>query len=214
MIPTVVKGRKDNHELDVNEDGSITVRVSAIPPDDTQGVQLPFTDFFRDDNGNSDLIVDGSVTPQTFCIKSSGNNDIYISYISVAIKSDSLELDNFGGGTELTNGVDFFYSTQELGIVDITRSIKTNLDFYRSATGGDGFGNSDTAFRADTKGGNTLLEYLPKFDLRLIYGLTRGLRLRAESNDSLCITINDDLTSNFIGVGAEFNVIAYGNTRR
>lgn len=196
--------------LKVNDDGSLNARISARVPRNEQEIERPYTSFFTDSNGSENMIINPAVSPNRFCVRATGE-DIYINFISIIITSSNATLDNFGGGTALTNGVNFFYESNIVGTSTIAASVKRNLGFFRSATGGNGFGNSDNAFRADTKGGgNTVLTYSPQYSLKQIYGFTHGLRLLANSSDQLCIEINDDLTGNFIGVGATFGAVAYG----
>ena len=46
-------------------------------------------------------------------------------------------------------------------------------------------------------------------DVKSVFGLAFGIRLNANTKDELVLEVNDDLSTG-LGVGASFNIIAYG----
>lgn len=194
--------------LKVNNDGSTIVEISAKPPLSEDQVELPFQSFFLNQEGSSEMNLNPTQgADDLFCVNSLPNKDIFLTHLTIILSGPGAALEKFGNIAELTNGLDFFYESIS-GKSIVAQPLVRNLDFFRASTGGDGFGSGQEAFRAEIQGGQSNLTYLPKFDLKNLYGLTHGLRLRAGSQDRMCFNINDDLS-----LISEFNAQVYGKLR-
>ena len=97
-----------------------------------------------------------------------------------------------------------------------------SFDFIRLCQGNPAFNNggdgTDTGpFIAPSitssgggKGGTTADGIIPVLDIKSVFGLAFGIRLNADTKDELVLEVNDNLSTG-LGVGASFNIIAYGN---
>ena len=182
------------NELKVTREGHATVDVATYPPLDEKVRAVPFTAFFTDSAGSSDMAVDGSTTPVEFSVKAIAGSVIYIRTISIRIgDTGTVTLDRFGGLTELTNGIEFSYITQSQGTNIIDPAIKTNLDFIRLGNETAGFGDGVTAFKAATSGAGEDT-YLPFIDIGEFFGVPHGFRLDAGTLDRFSFFVKDNLT--------------------
>lgn len=208
MLRVVVKGNSDN-ELKVNGEGEIAVVIHQHPPIDEEVLALPFRQYFTDDgfsSGSNIMNVNGSVSSQDFYIIASPDYDIYIKYITIEIgDGGSPSLNKFGSLSALTNGVSFYWNTTNEPLYELHEGIKTNKEFIRIASDTGAIGTGTEAYLADVSGGGTEKSYLPNMDMKEIYGLPWGLRLRKGSLDKLIFRIQDNLT----GLST-FNAIATG----
>ena len=105
----------------------------------------------------------------------------------------------------LTNGVAFYWDTQQEPLYELHEGFKTNLEFVKIGSDTKGIGSGTSAFLADVSGGGTASSYLPCMDLHEIYGLPWGLRLKKGTLDRIVFRVQDDLT----GL-TTFNAIATG----
>ena len=195
--------------LQIGEEGSIDVSVHTHPPLNEEIESLPFRQYFTDNGsstGSSDMAINGSTTPTEFYIKASKDYDIYIKYVSVEIgDGGSPNLNSFGALSALTTGVQFFWDTQQEPYYVLHEGIKTNKEFIRIGTDTAAIGTGADAFLADVSGGGSEKSYFPAMDIKELYGLPWGLRLRKGTLDRLLFKINDNLT----GLST-FNAIATG----
>jgi hypothetical protein len=196
--------------LKVNGEGEVSVVVHTHPPINEELASLPFRQYFTDDgsaSGSNNMIVAGSLaTPLPFYIKASPDYDIYIKYISIAIgDGGSPNLNLFGALPALTNGVTWYWTTQELGEYELHDGIKTNLEFVRLGGATAGIGTGTDAFLADVSGGGSEKSYLPNIDMAETFGLPFGLRLRKGTTDQVTFKVRDALA----GL-VTFNMIGYG----
>ncbi len=195
--------------LKINGEGEIGVTVHSHPPINEQVEAYPFSQWFTDNgaaSGSNDLRVDGSSTNQDFYICASSEVDIFVKSISVRISDTSAVLNKFGNLTALTNGLEFHYSTNQLGDVVIQDEIKTNLDFIRIGLSTGAVGDGTSAFRSDLSGGGADT-YLPVIDLAVTFGFPWGLRLKKASTDCIGFVVKDDLST---GIDA-FNIKGFGS---
>lgn len=209
MIRTTLKDAGTGNELKIKDGGQINVTNYQSPPLDESVLALPFGSFFTDDGtptGSEDMRVDGSTNPQDFFIKASGEFDIFIKSINAQISDPGARLDRFGALPALTNGLEWEYQTDETGLFILNPAIRINLDFFRDATGGKGFGTGTDAWKADIAGGGGEDTYFPEVDFTERFGLRYGLRLRKGSQDRMTIRVNDNLSSGL----STFNIKAYG----
>jgi len=196
-------------QLKMNKEGELSVVIQQHPPFDEEIIATPFRSYFTTDgtvSGTNAMDVDGSTNYVDYYIKASPNYDIYIKYITIEIGDGGTpSLNKFGALTALTNGVAFYWDTQEEPIYPLHEGIKTNKEFIRIASDTGAIGTGTDAYLADVSGGGTEKSYLPSMDLKEIYGLPWGLRLRKGSKDRLIFRVQDDLT----GLST-FNAISTG----
>jgi hypothetical protein len=208
MITTRIIG-DDGRELKVGHEGEMYAVIHQHPPIEEEILASPFRSYFTDNgiqSGVNDMTVDGSTNYVDYYIAASKDYDIYIKYITVEIgDGGSPSLNKFGALSALTNGVGFYWDTQSDPYYVLHEGIKTNKEFIRIASDTGAIGTGVEAYLADVSGGGTEKSYLPNMDMKELYGLPWGLRLRKESNDKLVFRVQDNLT----GLST-FNAIATG----
>lgn len=190
----------------INAEGAVHVISHPHPPEQTDvRYPSPQTTFFTDSNGSNDMIVAGSLAnPIDFCVRAIDEGDIYIKSITGRIADNNMNLDDFGGIPELTNGMELVYQDKILGQRLIVADITTNLDLFRPATDGKGFGTGSNSWKADVSGAGAET-YFPDIDIKERFGLEFGFRLQKGTNDFLCFRVRDDLA----GLDT-FNIQAHG----
>lgn len=192
----------------IGEEGVLNVVVHPHPPLDEEIAPLPFSQYFTDtgnSSGSSNMAINGSSTSVPFYIAANNSFDVYINSITVQISDPGARLDRFGAITALTNGVRFYYESTETGQLVIEEAIQTNLDFFRDATAGKGFGSGATAWLADIQGGAGEDTYFPEIDLQERFGLVWGLKLPKSSSARIVFEVQDNLTAL-----STFNIKGYG----
>lgn len=211
MLPTTVNdARGTGGGLKINGEGEASVVVHPHPPrdeDSVNGTAIPFRQYFTDDGystGSSDMKVNGSTTNQSFYIQAEEERDIYVGRVSIVIADASAALNKFGNITALTNGVEFKWTSRDLGETVIHEALKSNFDFVRLSGGSPAFGATTSAFRASNVSGASE-GYIPQIDFSEIFGLPWGIRLRRGTTDKLVFTIRDDTSS-----VDQFDAIGYG----
>lgn len=207
MIKAHIVGFGRGRGLNIENDGTLPVVVHQHPPENDDTVLTPFRQFFTTNgtpDGSSNMLVDGSVTSQSFFILASPVKDIFLKTISVVIVDASATLSKFGNLAELANGVEFKHETNDRGIIILHEGIKTNFQFIRLALGSPSFGDGTSAFRANNVSGISE-GYLPVIDFSKIYGMPWGLRLRKGSADKLVFVVRDN-----IAAMDKFDIVAYG----
>ena len=208
MKTTGIKG-EDGRLIKVHDEGEIGVVIHQHPPVNEVVDALPFRQYFTDNGlstGSKFMNVKGDVTFQDFYISAQSDYDVYIKYITVEIGDGGTPaLNKFGALTALTNGIAFIWDTQTEPLYELHEGIKTNKEFIRIASDTGAIGTGIDAYLADVSGGGTEKSYLPNMDMKEIYGLPWGLRLRKGTNDKLIFRIQDDLR----GLST-FNAIATG----
>jgi len=189
----------------INTEGALHVIQHPHPPEQFDvRYPAPLTVFFTN-NGSSDMIVAGSLAnPIDFCVNAIEQGDIYIKSITIRISDNNMNLDDFGGFAPLTNGIDLLFKDQALGERNIISAIKTNIDFFRSATGGKGFGSGSGSWKADVSGAGAD-SYFPEIDITQRFGAQFGFRLQKDTTDLLCFRIQDPLAGLDV-----FNILAHG----
>lgn len=209
----------DNKQALIEDGGYIRVQPAPFPPQDDRDKQLIFRQFLtlNGDGTTTDMLVDGSVTPQTFSIDGISRADIYITSLSFIIAGDGIVLgDDFAGsGAALTNGCRLYYEDRN-GEVNIGTDLKTNFDFIRLCQGNPAFADptagpfiAPSIAGATGKGVSPANGILPILNFQNIFGFQYGLKIAKGTNNRLVLEINDNLTTG-LGVNAAFNIIAYG----
>lgn len=210
-----------DNEAIVDEGGFLRVVVSGLPLNTTGNKQIIYRRFLtlNNDGTTTEMTVDGSATPQRFTINAEENKDIFITSLSFQILGTGIALgeDFAGSGASLTNGCRLFYKDNVNGEVNIGTQLQNNFDFIRLCQGNPAFADPSTgAFIAPSitssgggKGGSTADGIIPVLDIKSVFGLAFGIRLNANTKDELVLEVNDNLSTG-LGVGASFNIIAYG----
>lgn len=193
----------------IGTEGDVPVVVQPHPPiSDKEVVYLPFRQFFTDNgqsDGSNDMRVIGTAAnPEDFYISARVKNDVYIKTIAIVISDAQATLSRFGNINALTNGVEFCFESQQLGVVLINESMKTNFDFIQQSAGKPAFGSGIDAFRAQNVVGNSEA-YIPVFDLGELFGTPYGIKLTAGTLDRLMFRVKDDTT----GVD-RFDIVGFG----
>ena len=151
VISKIADGHGTSNQAKIGDEGELSVVVHPHPPINETVTTLPFIQFFTDNGtntGSNNMIVNGSSTAIDFYISASETVDIYIKTVSVQISDPGARLDRFGALTALSSGVRFFYEEIAIGEFVIAEAIQTNLDFFRDASGGKGFGTGHADFGA------------------------------------------------------------------
>lgn len=191
--------------LKPSEDGVMPVVLMQNHILSDEIIRLPYTGYFVDENGSSDMNVNGSTTPVSFSILSKPDRDIFIKNISVKISDAGASLAEFGNLVALANGLSFTYSTIETGEIVVRDNIKTNLDFIRFAFKTAPVGGGTDAFLSDISGGGADT-YMPIIDLPETFGYPNyGLRIKKGTTAKLTFWVKDNLS----GLDA-FDIIATG----
>lgn len=207
----------------VDPGGYLYVQPAPFPPDDNRDIQLIYRQFLtlNGDGTTSDMLVDGSITPQIFTIPGKPNNDIYITSLSFVIAGDGLVLGNdfAGSGSPLTNGCRLYYEDSN-GEVNIGTSLQTNFDFIRLCQGNPAFADptlgpfiADNIAGASGKGSTPADGIIPVLNFRDVFGFQYGLKIARNTTHQLALEVNDNLTTG-LGLNAAFNIIAYGFERK
>lgn len=208
MITARIVG-EDGKQLKINGEGELSVVIHQHPPIEEDVAGLPFRQYFTTDglkSGSNDMAVNGATNSVDFYITASPEYDIYIKYITVEIGDGGAPaLNKFGALSALTNGVAFYWDTQVEPLYELHEGIKTNKEFIRIASDTGAIGTGTDAYLADVSGGGTEKSYLPNIDMKEIYGLPWGLRLRKGTLDKIIFRVQDNLT----GL-TTFNAIATG----
>ena len=185
----------DNKPLKVNGEGEISVEVHSHPPLEEKVVGVPYYDYFRDSNGSNDMVV---TTDTEFSIKALSDTDLWIKSLNVLLADAGAAFDEFGNLPALTNGVQFVWESQDIGLSILHEGIKDNLEFFRYA-------NIEPKI-IDLSGGGADSIVVP-IDLASIFGIPYGIRLRKGTLDKISFIVRDNLT----GV-TTFNIQARGLT--
>ena len=203
----IVDGDGSGNRAKVNDAGYIFTQNSNLPPVDNREQQLLYRQFLtlNGDGTTTDMIVDGSTTPQLFTINAIPDKDIFITSLSILIQGGGLSLgDNFAGGVALTNGVRMYYEDQN-GEVNIGTDLTTNFSFTRLCQGNTPFGDNANAF-IKTDGTPAIF---PTLNFKKVFGFTSGLRLLRNTTNRLVLEVNDDLPGT-VGASPAFTIIANG----
>ena len=196
----------NGRSMEVTPERAVNVINHGHPPKSETLFAIPFRQRVKDSGGVSDMNIDGSVTNVDYTVDAIQGRDIYIRSLSVEIgDTGSPALNKFGALSELANGVELCYVTQDQGSFVIHDGIKTNLEFIRLGVDTYSIGTGADSFLADVSGGGTTKSYLPIIDIQETFGLPFGLKLREATKDKFNVKIKDNLT----GL-TEFNIIAYG----
>ncbi len=206
-LPVNIVGGKNNDRVaEVDKCGASGVVVHPHPPlNQDECIQLlPFKQLLTLDgtaNTSGDMLVDGSVTNVEFFVSAIQGFDLYIKNLSIMISDKGAALNKFGNIAALTNGLDFFYESQDTGKFVVETALQTNHDFVRLSLYQPMVGSTMKLVNATADQDS----FIPVIDFNTIFGMQYGLRLRKNTNDRIVFTVKDDVT----GID-EFDIIAYG----
>ena len=175
---SIIRISGDNNELadvktiDSVERLCVDTGVVATVPDALS--DLLFT--FAKNGTNTNMNVDGSVTPVEFTVDALTSYDYFINEIRFTLIASSIQMGQFGPFAALTNGV-------ELDII----SEGNNLTLFDPFTTTD-----DLMYFDDGTDGNISVQ--PGRDsIRCILKFANPFKLDKNSSDEIKVTINDDL---------------------
>lgn len=199
----------EERTIKIGEEGDLLATIHPHPPIDETIISLPYRKYFTsfDVFPFKDMAQDGSTTPIDFEVSALEDYDVFIKYIHVEIGDGGTpNLNKFGDLTALTNGVGWYWFTQEEGEYELHEGITTNKEFtIRVGNDSAGFGDGVNAFLADVSGGGSEKSYFPRIDIAEGYGMPWGLRLRKGSTDRIIFRVQDNLSAL-----TTFNIVAQG----
>lgn len=183
----------DNRGLSIGREGELNVALHTHPVRDEEEIGFPYSSFFVDENGSSNMVV---ATDTDFYIQGGQDNDLFIGSIHILLADAGASLNEFGGLPALTNGCSLKWSSQEFGDREILADIKENLDFYRLTD------QDPKIIDLSGAGADAISCFI---NLRDLFLLPYGIRLKRGTTERLVFSIKDDLT----GVST-FNIRANG----
>lgn len=190
----ILDGTGKGTELEIDSNNAAKVVNVGIPPKDLNTVLKPFTSLFQNENGVTDMRVDGSTANADFYVTAVEQGDLYIQTLAFTIADAGASLNEFGALSALTNGCDLIYQDNELGDVVIASALKSNFDFVQLCNFNPTFGTGTAAFLASNVSG-TSEAYVPILDLTDVFGLPYGLRLPRRSDKKLVLRIKDNVST-------------------
>ena len=189
-VDSVIRDPLSKRGANVDIFGAVRTRDTGLPPFGNTVTAIPFSMFFEDDAGVTDMRVVGTVaTPFEFDIVADSNRDRYIKSVQFTIVDQNATLAQFGNIGALTDPILFEWD-REGETVLLARMI-SNYDHVRLAGGDPAFGDGTASFRASNVLG-IAEAYIPFLDFQRIFGLPWGIRLKAGSDETLRIIIQDD----------------------
>ena len=194
MIKTTIVGSGGEEIAAVNKEGTLNVVVHPHPPLTETVIGIPTVENFVDAAGSADMQVVGTAAvPIEFCIQARRDYDVFVKTVMITIADAGASLNEFGSIGELTNGVDFYWFSQDLGEFVIKNDMTTNWDFIKLSRGNPSFGTGSSSFRANNVSNNSE-GFLPVIDFNILFGQPFGIRLRKGTLDKLVFQVRDDTT--------------------
>lgn len=189
-VDSVIRDPLTKRGANVDIFGAVRTRDTGLPPFGNTVTAIPFSMFFADEAGVTDMRVVGTpAAPLEFDIIADSNRDRYIKTVQFTIVDQNATLTQFGNIGALTDPVLFEWDRE--GETVLLASMISNYDHVRLAGGDPAFGDGTAAFRASNVLG-TSEAYLPVIDFQRIFGLPWGIRLKAGSDETLRVIIQDD----------------------
>jgi hypothetical protein len=184
---------KDGEAVKITEN-AMEVIVHDHPAKGDHAFLLPFREFMSNSAGATDMLVDGSTTPQVFSINARQDYDIWVRSVSFTISDAGATLSKFGNLTALTTGCALAWESNALGHVTIGDGLKSNFDFVQMADFNPSFGDGTAAFRAGNAVG-TSEAFVPTLDFSKSFGFKWGIPLIKGTQDRIIFTINDNVST-------------------
>ncbi len=191
MLGITIRDPQSKRGAGVDIFGAVRTRDTGLPPFGNTVQAIPFSVFFSDVDGETEMAVDGSVDPVFFEIRPDTDRDRYIKTVQFTIVDQNATLTQFGN----IGALDFpiLFEWDRLGETVLLATMISNYDHVRLSGGDPPFGDGTASFRASNVLG-TSEAYLPVLDFQRMFGLPWGIRLGAGSDEVLRITIQDDIT--------------------
>ena len=190
MIDGNIRDPETGRGAGVDIFGALRTRDTGLPPFGNTVQAIPFSEFFSDVDGITDMRVVGTLlAPVFFEIRPGTDRDRYIKTVAFSIADQNATLSQFGNTGALTDGI--LFEWDRLGETVLLADMVSNYDHVRLAGGDPPFGDGTAAFR----GGNVVgisEGYLPVLDFQRMFGLPWGIRLAAGSDEVLRLTVRDD----------------------
>jgi len=189
-VDFVIRDPLSKRGANVDIFGALRTRDTGLPPFGNTVTAIPFSMFFEDEAGSSNMaVVATPAAPLEFDIVADSSRDRYIKTVQFTIVDQNATLTQFGNIGALTDPVLFEWDRE--GETVQLASMISNYDHVRLAGGQPAFGDGTASFRASNVLG-TSEAYIPMVDFQLIFGLPWGIRLKAGSDETLRIIIQDD----------------------
>lgn len=189
---TIEDGLGRGNRTSVNEYNAIKVIDQKLPTSEDPTTIIPFQESFEN-NGTTDMRVNGSTSSVDFVVSADPLVDKYIASVSFRIADVNATADKFGNVPALSNGCQLVYSDLDNGESIIGKDLQRNSDFVRLCQGKPSFGNTTNAFQIGNIAGNSE-GYIPVLDFSEMFGMPWGLRLRAGTKEKLIIRIRDNVS--------------------
>ncbi len=189
-VDSVIRDPLSKRGANVDIFGAVRTRDTGLPPFGNTVTAIPFSMFFADEAGVSDMRVVGTpAAPFEFDIIADSDRDRYIKSVQFTIVDQNASLTQFGNIGALADPT--LFEWDRAGETVQLASMISNYDHVRLAGGDPAFGDGTAAFRAS----NVLATseaYIPLVDFQRIFGLPWGIRLAAGSDETLRIIIQAD----------------------
>ena len=190
MIDGNIRDPETGRGAGVDIFGALRTRDTGLPPFGNTVQAIPFSQFFSDVNGVTDMRVVGTLAdPVFFEIRPDSTRDRYVKTVHFTIVDQNATLSQFGNVGALTDPI--LFEWDRLGETVELASMISNYDHVRLAGGDPAFGDGTAAFRASNVLGLNEA-YLPVVDFQRMFGLPWGIRLAAGSDEVLRVTVQDD----------------------
>lgn len=186
-------GTGGGYKACVDNNNSILVTNTGVPPENVNVVLRPFVEFMTDLNGSSDMLVDGSTDNIEFFIQAGGQGDRFIHTLAITISDAVPKFNKWGALTALTNGCQLVYEDPKLGDVVLGENLRSNFDWVQFCNFEPMFGTGNDAFLAMNIEG-TSEGYIPILDIEDVFGISHGIRLPANSTKKLKLIVRDDVS--------------------
>ena len=196
---------------------------SPYPPEFINDRRIQVKNLTLNGDGvTTDMVVDGSVTPQDFYIESDPTQDTIITSIAFTLSAENYSAANSAPFQEFANlaplavGCQLIYQSSNLGDIIIADNIRTNLDLMKMCRFQPAFGTATQQYliRNAVPGTNTMsyLGVLSFKDYGIELEYTGGLILRAGKTERIIFRINDDITGATTSDILSFDALTYGQT--
>ena len=142
---TIDDGKGRGRSAEVDESNALAVSETGVPPEETNVTLKPFSELMADEDGVTDMRVNGSTNSVDYYIQAGSSGDRFIHTIAFTIADAGAQLNEFGNLTALTNGCQLIYQVAELGDVVIADELKSNFDFVQACNFEPTFGSGTAA---------------------------------------------------------------------
>ena len=187
----ILDGVGGNYKARVTDQNAVLVEIApstttpTVGTENTQRLMHGRLGTLGLDSGSTDMVVNGSVTPVNFYVKSVIGYDILINSIVMVISATTISNSKFGNLTALGNGIDIVLS-EGGGNTIIIEGGKTGGQVISESGGKD----NDNYVLPQWQGNNDAQFIIFPMGINV----PNGLRIGRGTADNLRVTINDNLT--------------------